>query len=81
MHHLDTVQLSESKSLYLRRNHHIHIQYPPSNISASINLIPKQTITKQAFIFDLDNKKIVDYSIKGRFEGVKSMLIQFNQLL
>ena len=51
--------LSEGKLLFMEMNKDIHVQYPPAELSVSINIMQIKNVSKFQYLFDVVGKKIV----------------------
>lgn len=68
MEFLERTRLGFGKILFMREAKDIHIQYPPEEMSISLNLMSQNhanTRNMEQFIFDIEKKKIIGYPHYG----------------
>ncbi|MFK0380259.1 HEAT repeat domain-containing protein [Pandoraea sp. NPDC090278] len=77
--------LCPGKVMFYVRNKDLHIQHPPKNLSASLNLIVQPEVASRQYEFRLDATRAQGrtnaYIKKGRFERYKTQETLFHGLL
>lgn len=65
---LESTHLGFGEMLFMRESQDIHIQFPPTDLSISLNLMSKNAADEtniEQFIFDVQRKKIIGYPHYG----------------
>ena len=72
--------LNEGGTIFLKANSDIHVQYPPDDISLSLNILKTSNRTNKQYLFDIDMKKISQQASNNILESITDMADIFGDI-